>query len=122
MREVEKANLDRLSERSISMHKRLVAVLILTLFLLTTLPALASITIRNRTDFKLDIVTRDTRRGQNISIPPDERLSIQTEAGGGQLIVYKKGEEVARKSYDDGDKFEIKVENDKIVIKKVNDL
>ena len=104
------------------MHKRLIAALIFILFIVTTFPVMASITIRNKSDFRLEIVTKDTRRRQNISIDPDERLSIQCESNGGQLIVYKKGDEVDKKFYDDGDKFEIRVENDKIIIKKVSDL
>jgi hypothetical protein len=103
------------------MPVRLVAIALLFFFLISTLPAIASITVLNKTPYRLDIVLTDTRRRQNECINPDERLSFRCSESGGQLIVLKKQEEQAKKRFDDGDKFIIKCVDDKIVIVEVRD-
>lgn len=100
---------------------RKTAFLTLLLFLISALPAFASITIKNNTNYRVDIVIRDTRRQISYSLNPDERETFNVSKNGGQLILFKKQEEQAKKSFDDGDKFIIKFEEDKFVIQKVRD-
>lgn len=103
------------------MPVRLVTIALLFFFIASTLPALASITVQNKTPYRLDIVLTDTRRRQNEAINPDERLSFRCSESGGQMSVLHKQEEQAKKRFDDGDKFIIKCVDDKIVIERVKD-
>jgi hypothetical protein len=91
-----------------------------SMLLLTTLPAWAKVTVKNKTDFKLDVVIKDTRQRQNQTLPPGEKLTFQTPESGGQMIILKKGDEVVKKYFDDGDKYIIIVDGENIVLKKDN--
>ena len=98
-----------------------VAIIVLVFFLLSTYPVLAKVTVLNKTDYRIDLVIKDTRSSQSYSLNPDERESFSCQESGGQLIMYRKQEEVLKKSFDDGDKYIIKFEDGKFTIKKVND-
>ena len=98
-----------------------VAMIALVFFLLSTYPVLARVTVLNKTDYRIDILIKDTRKSQSYSLNPDERESFSCPESGGQLIMYRKHEEMLKKRFDDGDKFIITYEDGKFIIKKVND-
>lgn len=100
------------------MKKIKVFAVALLLVFVVSLPAFASLTIKNRTNFRFDIVIKDTHRRQFESINAMERLSYQCSVSGGQLIILKKGEEVFKVFFDDGDKYVITIDGDKIIVKK----
>jgi hypothetical protein len=103
--------------------RKIIVLAIAAIFMcLAAAPALADVTIKNNTAFRLDIVLMDTRTRQNQALNPNEKESFRCQPSGGRLIVLKKGEEMAKTYFEDGDKFVILVEGDKIVLKKDRNL
>jgi hypothetical protein len=104
------------------MNRLFLTLMTLAMLMCAALPAWAKVTVKNKTDFKLDIVIKDTRQRQNQTLAANEKQSFQCTQSGGQLIVVKKGEEVVKTFFDDGDKFIITVDGEKLILKKDRDI
>jgi len=104
------------------MRKAIVSV-VLSLFLFSlALPCLAGVTIKNNTDFRIEIMMRGTVKRQSYAINPNEKLTFECASSGGQLFIYRKQDEVAKCYFEDGDKFVITVDGEKFILKKDRNL
>ncbi len=93
--------------------------MVLGFFLLSlAMPCLAAVTVKNTTDYRLDILVRGTTSKHSYGINGNEKLSFNCAASGGQLIITRKGDEVAKCYFEDGDKFVLTFDGEKFILKK----
>jgi len=104
--------------RRMKMRKLLFLLAIGAFLVSLALPCFAAITIKNKTDYRIEILIRGTTSRQSYALNPNDKMSFSCAASGGQLIIYKKQDEVAKCYFEDGDKFLITFDGEKFILKK----
>jgi len=100
------------------MRKAIISAVLGFFLFSLALPCLAGVTIKNNTDFRIEILMRGTSKRQSYAINGNEKLTFECSSSGGQLFIYRKQDEVAKCYFEDGDKFVITLDGEKFILKK----
>ncbi|MHC9539670.1 MAG: hypothetical protein AB9903_09120 [Vulcanimicrobiota bacterium] len=104
------------------MRKAIISAVLGFFLFSLALPCLAGVTIKNNTDFRIEILMRGTVKRQSYAINGNEKLTFECSSSGGQLFIYRKQDEVAKCYFEDGDKFVITLDGEKFILKKDKNL
>ncbi|MDQ7822417.1 MAG: hypothetical protein RDV48_06440 [Candidatus Eremiobacteraeota bacterium] len=104
------------------MKKYAIMALVCMFLIGLAVPVLAKVTIKNNTDIRFEVEIKDSRARKSYFLNTSEKQSFTTSQGGGKVTIYKKGEEITKSAFDDGDCFIIVIEGENVVIKKVRNL